>query len=213
MIKNRILKYDMVNWRELVPFQPQNLKKNERHKIDKLVRSYRQTGKITPFAIWETDGKKYVIDGHATLDGFQIIEGEGEHVEDMQPALWLDIKNEKEAKKFVLIYNSRYRELNDTSLKKFIGDMNVDELLGTVQLELDLKKLFEEKFENDEPKYPIVPQYSEKYHAVLIVVDNDIDFTNLCEKLGLGMTIATKRKHIGTTKVITYKQFEERWRS
>jgi len=212
-VKNRIIKYDLVNWHDLKPFQPDNFKKNERVKIDKLVKSYKQSGKITPFAVWETAEGLFVIDGHATLEVFKIIEAEGGEVETMQPAIWLEIKNTEEAKKFVLIYNSRYRDINESSLKVFIGDMDVEDLIGSVQLDVDLKKLFAEKLEHELPKYPIVPKFSEKYHAVIIVVDNDINFVNLIEKLGLETMQSYKTNRIGMTKIISYEQFDAKWKS
>jgi hypothetical protein len=111
LLNNRILKTELVNWKTLVPFQPDNLKKTEPHKIQKLVNSLCENGLTMNFYVWEKDGNIYVIDGHSRLEVLQLIESGAIYPKDKNgkeyavtipdkfPCSFLYLKNKTEAKK------------------------------------------------------------------------------------------------------------------
>jgi hypothetical protein len=59
---------------------------------------------------------------------------------------------------------------------------------------------------------PIVPVFDEKHRAVLIVIDNNTDFINLCGKLNMGKNQDYKTQRQGQTQVISFKDFEAAWK-
>lgn len=73
-LKNKILKTEQIEWKKLIPFQPDNLKKTEPHKVQKLVNSLCENGLTMNFYVWEKDGKIYIIDGHTRHEVLQLLE-------------------------------------------------------------------------------------------------------------------------------------------
>lgn len=73
------------------------------------------------------------------------------------------------------------------------------------------KDMAEEHTKVDEPQYPIVPKYSEKYSAVVIVIENSIDENFVREVLGLQTAKDYKTENIGDSYVLNAKQFIEKW--
>ena len=72
---------------------------------------------------------------------------------------------------------------------------------------------FEEDFKaiKDDPKYPIVAKYNEKYSAILIVASNTTDLTYLQTVLGLETEASYKSERVGQTHVLTATKFQELW--
>jgi hypothetical protein len=67
--------------------------------------------------------------------------------------------------------------------------------------------------EQEAPEMPIVARFSEKYSAVILVVENEIDLTHLQEILDLGTEKSYKSNDSGQTFVISFSKFIERWKS
>lgn len=133
-VVNKIIKTELRNWKELIPFQPDNFKKTDPRKLKKLVESYKKNGKLNPFAVWENKGKVYIIDGHATQEVFSIMESEGISIPDKFPCIFLDLKDKREAKKAVLVYNSHYRDVDSSSAFEFIKDLDMQEILKEIEI-------------------------------------------------------------------------------
>lgn len=62
----------------------------------------------------------------------------------------------------------------------------------------------------DQPEYPIVAEFSEKYSAFVIVCRNEIDENNVRELLGIDKRQSYKSQEVGQTHVIEAKAFSER---
>jgi hypothetical protein len=77
----------------------------------------------------------------------------------------------------------------------------------------ELEKQIKESLpmETAAPEMPIVPKYSEKYSAVIIVIENSIDENFVRESLGLGDTKDYKTSNMGPSYILTAKQFQEKW--
>jgi ParB-like chromosome segregation protein Spo0J len=133
-VVNKIIKTELRNWKELIPFQPDNFKKTDPRKLKKLVESYKKNGKLNTFAVWENKGKVYIIDGHATQEVFSIMESEGISIPDKFPCIFLDLKDKREAKKAVLVYNSHYRDVDSSSVIGWIEDLNLDEIKSEIEI-------------------------------------------------------------------------------
>jgi hypothetical protein len=68
------------------------------------------------------------------------------------------------------------------------------------------------KYNNSNAEMPIIPKYDEKHRAVLIVVENELDFANLITVLNMGKAKDYKTKQVKQTSVISYKQFMKQWK-
>ena len=120
ILNNRLIKTELVEWKKLIPFQPDNLKKTEPHKLQKLANSLCQNGFSMNFYVWEKEGQILIIDGHSRHEVLQLLESgaiypknpDGKEyavtIPEKLPCSFLHLKNKTEAKKAVLIYNSKY---------------------------------------------------------------------------------------------------------
>ena len=156
ILNNRLIKTEMVEWKKLVPFQPDNLKKTEPHKLQKLANSLCQNGFSMNFYVWEKDGQILIIDGHSRHEVLQLLESgaiypknpDGKEyavtIPEKLPCSFLHLKNKTEAKKAVLIYNSKYKNIDSDILAEWVIDLNLDELKSQIEipeLKLDLENL------------------------------------------------------------------------
>jgi len=101
------------------------------------------------------------------------------------------------------ILEELYTEIDLEDIGLDIG--GVDDLVG--QQDDALEALgFED---GQEPEYQIVPRFSEKYDAFVIISDNEIDATHVAELLGVKNAKCYKTEHIGRTHVIRAYDFLE----
>ena len=151
LLNNRLLKTELVEWKKLIPFQPDNLKKTEPHKLQKLANSLCENGFSMNFYVWEKDGQIYIIDGHSRQEVLQLLESgaifpkdpNGKEyqvtIPDKFPCSFLHLKNKSEAKKAVLIYNSKYKSIDSDILSEWVSDLSLDELKSQIEIpELNL---------------------------------------------------------------------------
>ena len=156
ILNNRLIKTELVEWKKLVPFQPDNLKKTEPHKLQKLANSLCQNGFSMNFYVWEKEGQILIIDGHSRHEVLQLLESGAIYPKDPSgkeyqvtvpeklPCSFLHLKNKTEAKKAVLIYNSKYKNIYSDILAEWVSDLNLDELKSQIEipeLKLDLENL------------------------------------------------------------------------
>lgn len=162
ILNNRLIKTELVEWKKLVPFQPDNLKKTEPHKLQKLANSLCQNGFSMNFYVWEKDGQIYIIDGHSRHEVLQLLESgaiypnnpDGKEyavtIPEKLPCSFLHLKNKTEAKKAVLIYNSKYKNIDSDILAEWVSDLNLDELKSQIEIpELKLDLDMPQELEND----------------------------------------------------------------
>ena len=181
ILNNRLIKTEMVEWKKLVPFQPDNLKKTEPHKLQKLANSLCQNGFSMNFYVWEKDGQILIIDGHSRHEVLQLLESgaiypknpDGKEyavtIPDKLPCSFLHLKNKTEAKKAVLIYNSKYKNIDSDILAEWVSDLNLDELKSQIEIpELnidfgmsdgDLEKFLDSENVNNEEKFTVSLKY------------------------------------------------------
>jgi len=127
-LKNKIVKTELVNWRELEWVQPKTVKKNSPDKMAKLKRSLRRNGFASPFYVWKRGDKTSILDGHHRERALKELVAEGLEIPDSLPAIVLDVKDEAEAKKMVLAFNSHYSEIQRAGFGEFIADLDFDEI-------------------------------------------------------------------------------------
>jgi hypothetical protein len=117
--------------------------------------------------------------------------------------------NEDELREIMIIENSHAGDWDLQKLKEEF-DSFVD--LSNFGFDFsDLEKEINGIDEKKEPEFPIVPKYSEKYSAVVIVIENSIDENFVRSVLGLDTMKDYKTENVGDSYVLTAKQFTEKW--
>ena len=119
-----------------------------------------------------------------------------------------------ERKEVILASNIHEGEWDKMILEDLFADIDLDALgLNLNELEIDEDAAERALAEpEDEPEFPVVPTYSEKYDAVIIVCRNEIDFNNLAELLGLENMQCYKSKTQGKSLVVRSEKVIERWK-
>ncbi len=177
ILNNRILKTEMVEWKKLIPFQPDNLKKTEPHKLQKLANSLCENGFSMNFYVWEKDGQIYIIDGHSRQEVLQLLESGAIYPKDPSgkeysvtlpekfPCSFLALKNRSEAKKAVLLFNSKYKNIDSDVLAEWVVDLSLDELRSQIEIpEMNLDIELDEEIKEE-----IIPRPYKMNHILLSI--------------------------------------------
>ena len=124
---------------EITDFQG-DLKTRTNEDYDKIIKSIDEHGFAVPFFIWKHDGINSCLDGHGRVGALNKLVAKGEHIPPL-PVVYVDCKNEADAKKLLLQINSHYGEMTVESVQAFIEglDINIDDLaLPTGIMDLSL---------------------------------------------------------------------------
>jgi ParB-like chromosome segregation protein Spo0J len=134
---------------KIVAFQG-NLKTLEKQEFEKLKASILKYGLSFPSFIWKRNGSLNCLDGHQRTRVLAEMKKEGWSIPPV-PVVYVDAKNEKEAKEKVLLLSSHYGKISMESLYEFMGTSGIDfvELDQFMELpEFSLKE-FQDYYFND----------------------------------------------------------------
>ena len=195
---------------EIKPY-PNNPKKHPASQVDKIAKSLETVGFTIPI----------LVDGKGT-----IVAGEGRFLAATKVLKWTEFKEANGSKpgdKFIpykiVDYLSddlikAYRLMDNESAKSSDDRVKLaEEILSLdpkfqaiIGVDIDKEKFeFEKEFDkhtNETADYPIVPKFSEKYDAFIIVSNNEIDTENLIAVLDLSKAKSYKSGIVGRTHVI-----------
>jgi len=151
-IKDRIKKYGSVAWRDVKPLQSEEFKKYKKEQIQKLKNSIKKNGFATPLFIWQNPKNEMIL-----LDGFHRIialkeleDIDGDVIPSKLPAIYIDCKNHKDAKKMLLLLNSHYATIRQDELLDFITDLDFEDLKAEIDIPgLDLDDITPEDPNDD----------------------------------------------------------------
>jgi hypothetical protein len=101
------------------------LKKRSKKDIAKIRASIEKLGFTFPFFIWNGSGHNYCIDGHGRLQALAEIRESGADLPEF-PVVYIDAKDEDEAKIKLLQLNSRYGVIDEGGLVEFIDGLDID---------------------------------------------------------------------------------------
>ena len=114
--------------------------------IKKIIKSIEKYGFSFPFFIWNGTGHNYCLDGHGRIQALCKMREQGENLP-LFPVVYIEAKNEEDAKNKLLRLNSQYGEMSVKSILEFTGEISIE------WQELALPK---NKFEIIEPDfYPV----------------------------------------------------------
>ena len=135
ILRDRIAHYGFVAWKELKPLQTDDFKTYEPAQIQKLKNSIIKNGFMTPLFVWQNKTDAILLDGFHRIIAFKELESiDGVNVPPEVPALFIDCKDRKDAKKTLLLLNSRYAKIQDAALWDFVSDLNLDELKTEIDI-------------------------------------------------------------------------------
>ena len=124
---------------QIVDFQG-NLKRRGIKDIEKLKTSILKYGFSFPFFIWVNNGINYCFDGHGRLMALKELRKEGYSVPEL-PVVYVEAKDEDEAKQKLLRLNSQYGQMTLESVLDFAKglDLIAEELSLMDGGEIDLE--------------------------------------------------------------------------
>lgn len=115
---------DTLDLYELTEFQG-NLKERSNEDYAKIERSINKHGFSFPFFVWHHDGINHVLDGHGRIGVLNRMAAKGEQLPPL-PVVYVDCRDEAEAKEILLKLNSQYGHMTAESVKEFLGDLKID---------------------------------------------------------------------------------------
>ncbi len=125
-INSRIIKTDLINWRELQFIQQTNFKEWVNNGAQKLVESILKYQFIAPFMVWHSEGINYCLDGRHRFMDLEEVSKLGADVPELLPATFVDCANMKEAAELVLVYSSNYAKITQQGLLDFVNNFDLD---------------------------------------------------------------------------------------
>lgn len=110
---------DTIKLTECVPFQG-NLKKRTSQDIAELKESLLREGLLMPFAVWDHDDKKYLLDGHGRKEALVQLAVEDANLLNVDwPCIYIKADTEDDARKALLQITSSYGKITKTGVKQF----------------------------------------------------------------------------------------------
>jgi hypothetical protein len=102
-----------------------NLKSRSKDDIQKIIKSIKNYGFSFPFFIWNGDGHNRCMDGHGRIQALAEMRRQGENLP-LFPVVYVDAKDEAEARQKLLRLNSQYGKMTVDSVLEFTGGMSVE---------------------------------------------------------------------------------------
>ena len=166
MIENRIIKTELIKWREIKPLQPDNLKHIFNYKY--IEDSILTHGFSMPFFVWQNGNDIFAVDGHSRIEVLNNLE----NVPEQLPATFINAKDRKEAIEILLeVFNQKSNPIANEVLTEWVEieqiSVNVQSLNVNIEEvvydsgNIDLDSFFEQDNEQKEQKNKIVLEYTD----------------------------------------------------
>jgi hypothetical protein len=192
-----------VTVRDLVPnrINPRKIKSEEKKKLWERLNRFGMIG----IPVRDADGT--LLSGHQRCE-LMMSYGFGEYVIDVRTATRK--LTDQEIKEVMLIENSHAGEFDFEMLRNEFSGVDVADFGLTIE-ELTADIMHPDEKE-EEPELPIVPKFSERYEAFVIICSNEIDANHIAEKLGVDRAKSYKSDAIGQSHVVQALNVIERWK-
>lgn len=200
---NELFKTEKVKISDLIPneINPRKIKEIEKRKLWERLQKFGMIG----IPVRDADGS--LLSGHQRCQVY-LAYGFGDKEIDVRTAVRK--LTDDEIREIMIIENTHAGEFDLEKLHaEFDEYINLDDY--GISFDEITKEISEEHAKTEEPQYPIVPKYSEKYSAVVIVIENSIDENFVREVLGLQVAKDYKTENVGDTYVLNAKKFIEKW--
>lgn len=120
IIKDKILKGELVKWKDFKFIQPESLKEMTTERYEEYRASLLNRNLIDVFRVWQKGKILYCIDGYHRTLVFKKLEEEGYKIPEKQFGIFVDLKNEQEAVDCILAYDSKYADTQEEGLYEMI---------------------------------------------------------------------------------------------
>lgn len=190
---------------ELKP-HPQNPRKLIADKYADLKKSIEENGDFGNLIV---DADNTILSGNMRLRAFIDLYGKDHEVDVKYPSRQLT----KEEQDFVLLKANISSGIFDFDM--LANNFNIEFLIAVGMSEKDLKTDYEkdfEKIDNTRAEMPIVPKYLEKYSAILIISETEMDENFIKTRLNLDTAKSYKSTAVGKSYVMTMAQFQDIWK-
>lgn len=206
MSKNLALKWhtEQRKWCDLIPYKhnPMVMSAEQQRALEQSLM------KFDVVEIPVINGDNTLIAGHQRAERMVLL-GRGEETTDVRvPNRML---TEAELKEYNVASNAIKGDWVDNILREHYHDVDLASMGVNLQ-EIDAQLSEEAKTRERKPVYPIVAEFSEKYDAIVIVSENEIDTNFIKEVLKLATLQSYKNESIGQTNVIRAKEFIKLWK-
>jgi len=119
MIKLNCVAQGTIRLAECTPFQG-NLKKRTEAEINELMSSIKNEGMMMPFAIWQNEGKNFLLDGHGRYEALKKLAlYEPDINAEEFPCVFIKADCENDARKALLQITSSYGTITKMGVKQF----------------------------------------------------------------------------------------------
>lgn len=148
-ISSRIVKTDLINWRELKFIQNDNFKELSEEAKHKLKASIISNNFMQPFYVWEDEsGQKWCLDGKHRTILLESLINDGVKVPFELPATFIHCESKKDAAKLVLLFSSQYAKVTQEGMFDFLtlNELSFADLKGEIDLPEFSDLRFEQKF-------------------------------------------------------------------
>lgn len=135
-LKSKIIKTELISWKELQFIQHEEFKEWISEGDKKLLNSLLRYQFIDPFKVWQ-DGKiLWCLDGFHRFSDLKNANKSGLNVPDLLPATFIDCRDKQEAAELVLVYSSIYAKISQQGLFDFIHqhDISFDEIKNAIDI-------------------------------------------------------------------------------
>lgn len=137
-ISNKIIKTDLVAWRDLKFLQQKGFKNLTPDREQKLRNSIIKNNFVETFYVWEdkVKGVLYCLDGYHRVQVLKKLVMDNYQIPDLLTANFVHCESKEEAAKFVLLYSSMYARIEAAGFDDFISLNKLD--LKDFAMEIDL---------------------------------------------------------------------------
>ncbi len=121
---------------ELVPFQG-DLKRLSKEKAAKLQNSLVEEGFSFPVFAWKHKGVNYILDAHQRIKILKLMMDDGWSIDGKGlPVAWIYARNEKHAKKKILMAASVFGETTDSSLHDYLeaAQIEIEDVMDQIDI-------------------------------------------------------------------------------
>jgi hypothetical protein len=152
MIENRIVKTELIKWREIKPLQPDNLKHIFNYKY--IEDSILTHGFSMPFFVWQNGNDIFAVDGHSRIEVLNNLE----NVPEQLPATFINAKDRKEAIEILLeVFNQKSNPIANEVLTEWV---EIEQISVNVQsLNVKIEQIYETE---NEPDYSLLDDDDEE---------------------------------------------------
>lgn len=124
-LQSRVLKYELIKWKELEVLQADSLKEISPDDYNRLKNSILENKFIQPFFVWESD-KIYCLDGKHRITVLNDLEASGVEIPELLPAVFIDCFCKKDAAVLVLLFSSNYAKVTQLGFADMLKEYELD---------------------------------------------------------------------------------------